>query len=213
MEDLTKEEQRSLDYKFLAECFYLPDNKQVEVLSSYKEIIGSRYSEILEYLDSIQDFKRIIVDYTKLFIGPFGTLAAPYGSIYLENGEMLMGNSTVNVEDLYAEEGIVVEIKEVPDHVAIELEFMSILANRKVEAMRAMDEKSVERYHQKQLNFLDIHLGRWIEEFTEKVEKNAQTAFYRNLAQVTREFILKDKTNLFHKNYIYSILLHLFELF
>ena len=202
MEDVTKEEQRALNYKFLAECFYLPENKQVKVLTSYKKVLGSRYFEIFEILDSTKDFEPIIVDHAKLFIGPFGILAAPYGSIYLESGEMLMGNSTVNVEDLYGEEGLIVEIKEVPDHIAIELEFMSVLANRKVEAMRAMDENSIELYHQKQLNFLDIHLGTWIEEFTKKVEKKAQTTFYKNLAKITREFILKDRTNLFHKNYM-----------
>jgi TorA maturation chaperone TorD len=200
MEDLSKEIERAINYKFLAECFYFPDNKQFEVLSSYKEFIGSGYSEISEYLDSIQDFEPIMVDYTKLFIGPFGLLAAPYGSIYLENGEMLMGNSTINVEDLYAEEGIKVAIKEVPDHIAIELEFMSFLANKKVEAMRVMDEKTIALYHQKQQHFLDIHLGNWIEEFTQKVKKNAQTEFYSKLAQLTREFILNDKAGLLNRN-------------
>ena len=202
MENLTKQEQRALNYKFLSECFYVPDKNQIEVLKSYKEMLGLRYFKIFELLDSMQDLEPIIVDHTRLFIGPFGTLAAPYGSIYLESGERLMGNSTVNVEGLYAEEGIIVEIIEVQDHIAIELEFMSILAIRKVEAMRAMDEKTIELYHQKQVNFLNIHLGTWIDAFTEKVEKNAQTAFYRILAQITREFILNDKANLFHKNYL-----------
>jgi TorA maturation chaperone TorD len=81
---------------------------------------------------------------------------------------------------------------------------MSILANRKVEAIRAMDEKTIALYHQKQLNFLDIHLGTWIEEFTEKVEKNSRTAFYRKIVKLTREFILNDKAYLLNKNYILS---------
>jgi TorA maturation chaperone TorD len=105
MEYLKKEAQRALNYKFLAECYYLPDNKQVEVLTSYKKVLGSNCFEIFEILDSTNDFEPIMVDHTKLFIGPFGLLAPPYGSIYLENGMMVKGNSTVNVEDLYGEEG------------------------------------------------------------------------------------------------------------
>ena len=202
MKELTKEEERANYYKFLSECFYLPDNKQFKTLNNYKNVIGSRYSEFSEYLDPLQDIKPIMIDYTKLFIGPFGLLAAPYGSIYLENGEMLMGNSTINVLDLYAEEGIKVDIKEVPDHIAIELEFMSLLAFKELEAKRAIDNNSIEIYHQKQQHFLNIHLGCWIEEFTEKLEKNAQTEFYRKLAQLTRDFIIHDKANLLNKNYL-----------
>ena len=196
MENFRKEEERANYYKFFAECFYLPDAKLIEVLNTYKEVVGSKYSEISEYLASDQDIEPIQIDFTKLFIGPFGLLAAPYGSVYLEDRGMLMGNSTINAEDMYAEEGIKVGIKEVPDHIAIELEFMAFLAYKKIEAMKARDKNKIEFYHQKQHLFLDIHLGNWIEEFTEKVEKNAQTKFYRKLAHFTRDFILQDKAHL-----------------
>lgn len=202
MEDLSKEAERAIYYKFLSECFYLPNKEHIEILSSYKDSIGSKYSEISGYLDSLQDFEPLMIDYSKLFVGPFELLAAPYGSVYLEESGKLMGNSTTNVEELYAQEGIKVEIKEVPDHIAIELEFMYFLANRKVEAITIMDENLIALYHQKQQSFLDIHLGSWIEEFTENVEKNAQTGFYRKLAQLTREFVLKDKEAISNKDYM-----------
>ena len=85
---------RALLYKILSECFYPPE---AESLKS---------------------------DFSRLFIGPFKLLAPPYGSIYLDGNSCLMGASTMEVRQLYRNEGLNPVIKEAPDHIAIELEFM-----------------------------------------------------------------------------------------
>ena len=39
---------------------------------------------------------------------------------------------------------------------------------------------------------LGVHLTRWLPKFAEKVQKNAQTEFYKKLARLTETFVQKD---------------------
>lgn len=200
IEEISKEIERAAYYKFLSECYYLPDEKQIEVLKCYKDSASQLFSEIEEHLPSKQDIKPLMVDYAKLFVGPFELLAPPYGSIYLEGGKKLLGDSSADVEQWYAEEGIKVDIKEIPDHITIELEFMYLLISKKNDAISKDDANMVRHYQQKELSFLNIHLGNWVMDFTKQVEKHAKTEYYKKIAQITSTFIRNDNEYLLIKN-------------
>lgn len=66
------------------------------------------------------------VDYAALFIGPGELLACPYGSVYLERGRRLFGETTREVAEIYAQAGLHMAEQDglVADHVAVELEFL-----------------------------------------------------------------------------------------
>ena len=142
------------------------------------------------------DIELLKVDYSKLFIGPYRTLASPYGSVYLENDRKVMGNSTMDARDKYTEEGLSVSLKEAPDHIAIELEFVYFLTCKEVEALRNHDIDNATRYLKKQKTFLDTHLGMWVIAFADSIAANAQTKFYKNLARLTKSFISQDLKSL-----------------
>ena len=154
------------------------------------------YSESARNIPGISGLESLKIDYSKLFVGPYGLLAPPYGSVYLEDTRRVMGNSTMDVRNTYREEGLDIGLKEAPDHITIELEFMYFLIHKEVEAIRISDSVTAAGYLKKQRVFLETHLGAWVSEFANNVEANAQTSFYKNLARLTKSFVEEDLESL-----------------
>ena len=107
------------------------------------------------------------VSYAKLFVGPFALAAAPYGSVYLDEGGRVMGDSTIAVAKWYEREGLARsnDCKDLPDHIAIELEFVSFLACKEIEALENSDAHVADEYAAKQKSFVDEFLAPWVSEF------------------------------------------------
>ena len=59
--------------------------------------------------------------------------------------------------------------------------------------------KKASSYIEKQIPFLEAHLGRWAFEFAGDVEVNAETKFYKNLARATVSVVEKDLQTLSEK--------------
>ncbi len=182
---------RGESYALLANCFHLPDEELIQALNELPES-GSDLCSVLAHAVEIRDVESLRLDFSKLFIGPYKLLAPPYGSVYLEGTNSVMGKSTVDALIRYKQEGVSVRMKEAPDHIAIELEFMFFLISKEIEGLRDSDLGNAEAYQKKQKDFLEVHLGTWIQQFTEKVETQAQTRFYKDLARSTRDFVLGD---------------------
>ena len=118
-ESLHQKEYKRDCYKLLADCYYVPDERLLTMLHGSDRSGGNLYSEITRNLPATSEIESLRIDYSKLFLGPYSILAPPYGSIYLENKGAVMGDSTIDVKNKYAEEGLNVCLKEVPDHIAI----------------------------------------------------------------------------------------------
>jgi TorA maturation chaperone TorD len=133
----------------------------------------------------------LLLDYTRLFLGPFDIRAKPYGSVWLEGERVVMGDTTMAVRELYAEGGfeLAADFREVPDHVAAELEFLYLLVFKENEARRAGDAEALEAANGLRRRFLREHLGRWVGPFTAAVRQSAGTDFYRRLAELTEAFV------------------------
>jgi TorA maturation chaperone TorD len=189
MEDIIK---RCNTYKFLSNCYYTPNIERINELHSYKKHIPETYSILEKNIPSYNNLEKHLIDYSRLFLGPLNLLAPPYGSVYLEGRNKLMGESTNNVISWYKAENVKLKINDVPDHIAIELEFMYLLILRELNAKQDQDEDAICKYQKKQKDFMDLHLGSWVNGFTNKLESAATTIFYRNLAGVTRNFIAQD---------------------
>lgn len=180
-------EQRALAYKLLADCYKSPDETIFETFRTLTDILKDLGIEIANPEIS-EDLETLMVDHARLFVGPSTLVAPPYGSMYLEHGNQLMTESTLNVKKWYASEGMDVAIKDIPDHIRIELEFMYYLAFNEIQA----GEGQKKEWKKKQHRFLGQHLARWIKDFDRKVNEGADTAFYKKLAGLTRDFILQD---------------------
>jgi DMSO reductase family type II enzyme chaperone len=191
-EFISKEKCRRDCYKVLADCYFLPDEGLLKMLKSPDRPKNNLQSELASSLPVMNNIEALRVDYSKLFVGPYKLLAPPYGSVYLENSTRVMGDSTLDVKNRYSKEGLQVDLKEAPDHIAIELEFMYYLISKEVEVALNTDTVNTTAYLEKQRDFLERHLGIWVSELTNNIAANAETIFYRNLARLTDSFVKED---------------------
>ncbi|MHC4153190.1 MAG: TorD/DmsD family molecular chaperone [Planctomycetota bacterium] len=181
---------RADSYKLLSECYYLPDNALMQKIADIAKT-DKIFAELVDCIPPAVELESLIIDFTSLFVGPFKLLAPPYGSVYLEHNKF-MGDSTIDVGKFYEDEDLDIVIKDAPDHIAMELEFMYYLIAKQTQAANEENLQNIQLYQQKQKTFLYSHLARWIPEFAKNVQKYAQTEFFKKLAQLTEMFVQKD---------------------
>jgi len=189
-EILNKVYPRADSYKLLSECYYLPDKALIQKIVDIAQT-NQFFAELCNCIPSGFELESLKIDYTQLFVGPFKLLAPPYGSFYFEDSR-IMGESTIDVRKWYEKEGLDVVIKDAPDHIAMELEFMYYLIAKQTQATNEENFQNIQLYQQKQKTFLYSHLARWVPVFAENVQKYAQTEFYKKLARLTEIFVQKD---------------------
>lgn len=177
-------------FKLLAACFYEPDKEMfleeqlcdnlVLQLQSLSPGAVAEAEAMKTWLQSTAQ-EQLRLDHAALFVGPFELIAVPYGSVYLENNRRVMGDSTLSTQRFYQDAGLLVEMKEPPDHIAIELEFMYFLCAKEAEALAqdALDEAM--RLQGLQAEFF-LKMMAWLPQFCERVRKGADTEFYRAVA-------------------------------
>lgn len=185
--------------RLIAACYYQPGPEFAEE-KVFEAMVGlaSRIDEELagHARRMAEDFEHsghdaLLLDYTRLFLGPNGALAQPYESAWSPDAGTPMGQSTMSVVQLYRDGGFEADegFHDLPDHVACELEFLYLLLFREHQA-RAQDEAdSVAAAVGVRDKLLGDHLGTWIGPFTEAVAEGAQSAFYRELAAMTARFV------------------------
>jgi TorA maturation chaperone TorD len=124
-------------------------------------------------------------EYTKIFIGPLPPFVIPVESTYkrwsvdpdckvsiaTEKG-YLMGDSAVDMIKRYQLEGLVIpdDFSSMPDHIALELEYMSHLCSNGT--------------YQQQKEFLNKHLD-WVDELVEEIKQMNDQGFYAAGAMIT----------------------------
>ncbi len=183
---------RADSYKILSQCYFLPDENLFNNLKNLDALSGNPCLELIQYILTSDALELLRVDFSRLFVGPFKLPAPPYGSVYLDGGGRIMGDSTIAVRKQYQEEGLEISLKEVPDHIAIELEFMYYLIVKEMGTLKSGNNEAAADCEEKQLFFLSEYLGSWVPQFAGAVEKGARTEFYRALARATQSFVQSD---------------------
>jgi len=208
-------------YKLLALCFYEPTRELTKDIAQGS--LASALSNLLEgleatgweesvaaiagshrqpdRLDAELLYSTLKEEYTRLFIGPGHLPVPPYESVYrqdvseLERG-LVMGRSTVDVQRRYTEAGLQLspDFTDLPDHIAVEMEFMCFLCAKEAEAWQAGDGEAAVRYQILQRAFLGEHLTKWVPAFCQAVIQAAQVEFYRGLARLTQAYIEDART-------------------
>jgi TorA maturation chaperone TorD len=192
--------------RFLAACFYEPaaefaEEKLFDSLLAAATLVDPELAVDARKLGeafAAQDLQTLLVDYTRLFLGPMQALASPYGSSWLAAPAQTEENPSLSVLDMYSAGGFEIdeEFRELPDHVAVELEFLYLLTFTSNQARRSgrVDDLSVAE--QLERRFLAEHLGAWVGPFAAAVKSGAETAFYRQLAEMTERFVRTKETSL-----------------
>jgi len=192
MEDLPPAERtraRAALYQVLSSAFYPPKGDMANVWDAMNRAAegGAVGNE--------PELARLDLEYNRLFVGPGRLPCPPYESVHrsdrpeMELGTVL-GPSTVEVKKAYAEAGLVIgpDFKDLPDHIAVELEFMHFLCIKELES-----KADGAKWHQMQKEFVRSHLRLWVGSFTAKTITSTKSPFYRLAATLLDEFV-KDET-------------------
>lgn len=193
-------------YRLLAACYYPPSNALFEenccaTLAALLEPVmpaAARHAADAAAAGRAGSCDALAVEHARLFIGPFQLVAPPYGSVYLDEGKTVMGESTARVADFYQTCGLQLgdDFHELPDHFAVELEFMSYLAFKQREAQLTGDILEVNRFCGLQKEFLGRFLMPWLQPFTTAVISDGEAPFYQAIAKCTAAFIEADYSRL-----------------
>ena len=167
---------------------------------------SSRASEqlLLEYLGKLDgtDFDalrtRVATEYAELFVGPRAPLAPLYESVYVGAVHRLNTNVTMQVRRFYEQCGMrVVKRDTVPnDHIGLELEFMAQLTAREADALESGDAGEASRLCSTQLDFLQNHLGAWVDAFASRVSGAYCADYYDAWGRFVQSFVSEQQAYL-----------------
>ncbi len=189
---VTKYQQLADSCKLLAIFFYEPEMdlwQQEDLLNQFSLLLQKASSAAFPFVQQMREASVVIseeqmqVDYAALFVGPFELLAAPYGSVYLDRNKRIMGDSTMAVLELYREAGLKVDVRDAPDHIAIELEFMHYLYSQDGGREQEISMVSLRNH------FLTTCLMPWGHLFCQNIKNGTNNLFYINLADCLNVFI------------------------
>ena len=212
---------RSSVYSLLSQCFFQPSEELLasiiqgdfgEFLENTVGILdGEKVGrEIVRLKDfsaqakeksaekTLQDMK---VEYNRLFVGPGHLLAPPYESVYKTRNDdnkkgVVMGDDTIAAKKFYLQAGLEIDdnFKDLPDHIAVELYFMSYLCNLEFLSADEGEDGIAQTSNIKELQneFLKSHLGTWITEFSQAVATQTNSEFYRGMVKITEEWVMSE---------------------
>jgi len=197
---LSEQQGRGECARLLAVCFYPPQPelwRQENVLGNLTGLLTAACPTAAEHARRMQvsvscgSVEELRVEHARLFVGPHRVIAPPYGSVYLEEGRRVMGDSTLHALRAYEEAGLHLDpdFKELPDHISVELEFVYYLTAKGAEAAAAGNADESSRYDWAREAFLDQHLRRWVPPFCARIAERTEHDFYRDLAQCLTAFI------------------------
>jgi putative dimethyl sulfoxide reductase chaperone len=192
-------------YRLLAACFYPPDKMMADegVLETLKTLLETVYPDIGLQTPSFpsnennEGLTSLAVAYTRLFLGPPGIPAPPYASYYLDKTGMVMGPSVVEISRIYQSAGLNVDddFDEMPDHIAVMLEFLYVLLFMEARAALEKNHEEVIKFKNTRHRFLNDYMRPWIPGFCEKIGEADVHPFYNDLAACLAMMIRHDADN------------------
>lgn len=200
--------QRAADYGFLSRLY----RKEVDTalldemrgmryrVSTGNDDVDEGYRLMATYLSGVWDnsVTELAADYMRVFFGHgynAHSAAYPFESVYTSEKRLLMQGARDEVLALYRAAGLEKQEswKEGEDHIALELEYMQILAQRTAESLEAGDMDEAAALVRSQHNFLEDHLIAWAPMMTAEMRRFAKTDLYCGLACLTDGFLSTDK--------------------
>lgn len=201
---------RQAAYRLLGAAFLYPDRRRLLTLAA-----AARQPELcrdwLAHFPFFQAWRKFLAalkrlpedraerlqqDYLRLFsMGRDEPPCLPYASLYGERDGWPGPAAAARVQQLYATCGLALSpalAGELPDHVAVELEFMSFLCGREAEQWTGGAVGYALGILEQQRPFLSDHLGRWLPRFAHRLGKAARAGFYLRLADASLAFVDHD---------------------
>lgn len=208
---------RSKIYYWLAQFFLAKPtfNGLIQVLSptlleALEEILGEeqsiqRLKDSAKHLDQAKA-EEVASEYDRLFKIPLpGRYIPPYESCFREGaytdgafryGEM-WGQTTMQVQEAYENNGFEPAVSDIPpDHIGLELLFMSKLCDLESQALTEKQNPDVKHWWKEQSKFLNEHLSTWTPDLADRIAKNSTNGFYSHIANIAKRFLQDDMDHL-----------------
>ena len=139
---------------------------------------------------------RLEVEYNRLFVGPLKVIAPPYESYYAsadaegEGGRLRTQDEfAVKVDYALAGYRMPQEFVDLPDHVAIELDFLALLARDESAAWEAGEREKALGLQRAADEFASEHPCRWLGQLAGRVDEGAKLAFYPAVLRIARTML------------------------
>ena len=200
-------------YSLLSLALQYPDEEVTDLLfggwaqgvltSSLDELRGFGY-ESIEELEQLSetlsrewDASDLRKEYTRLFISSHLKLPCPpYESVYVSKERGVLSDDILEVLAIMRSWGLGIseDFKDLPEHVAVELELAAYLLEQMKLGIQESDPEYAERA-ERDLRKLIAHLRRWVPRFSQCVNAETRVEFYRDIVAALDAYI-EDEANL-----------------
>lgn len=202
MMDVDTAVRRAQVYRFLTDAFLYPSENWLEDLPAVAGILDSLEaplfpaSNLQSLISNHQPPTTSLQSEHRRAFGLTGSLC--YETEYGLPHEFGQSQELADITGFYRAFGFNVggPVRERPDHIAAELEFMHVLALKEACAAENGVAEHLETCVDAQRKFLQDHVGRWIGLFAEAVALNGGEGPYRELASLAAGFVQADAERL-----------------
>lgn len=158
--------------------------------ASGQDLIDS-YQSSIKFRPDEEVLTELSVDRTRILRGTGHTdLKPPCEGLYKAGRGV--GQSLLEVKRFYRESGMLPDetVHEPPDYICVELDFMKRICLKEQDLWSS--EGDVLKVIAIEEAFLTEHLGSWVGEFCQQVERHALTDFYRGFAVIMEAVVLTE---------------------
>lgn len=197
------EKARSVIFNIYSALFCQPDKAVIGDVNIFKRLeqasqfcypnSSNQVKELKSAADSFSDTE-LLIEYARLFIGPFKTFAPPYSSVYLGSKNTVYSEETIWVMQFYKKTGLDFDrdIHDLPDHIAVEFEFIYYMIYNEVSQFEENNIEKAKFYHTSQSEFANEHLRKWVPLFCAKIIEETKNGYYQFLAESLHSLIEVD---------------------
>jgi TorA maturation chaperone TorD len=161
-----------------------------------KFAFSPKWQRLLTSLTCLPGHQDLEEEYIRVFMhNSEGTPCLPYESVFMDIRGQAAGWIVALLEGEYAAAGLALSpsLKDLPDHVAVELEFMAFLCGQEADAWTREAVKEAVQAMERQAIFLDRHLTLWLPEWVALVAIADGEGIYSMVAETTQAFVSHDQ--------------------
>ncbi|MBI4496664.1 MAG: molecular chaperone TorD family protein [Chloroflexi bacterium] len=199
---------RAVLYRWAARLFFYPDEATLQALAGgaaqtemaaavaalpRREALTTALAEVQAASAALEhEEPGLAGEHTHLFAR--SVRCPPYESSYAGERAPLRTHDLAEIAGFYAVFGVQVseERRELPDHVSLELEFLSYLCAKEVYALEHGWRREAGLCRAGRGRFLREHLGQWFPAFAERLTQYARLRFYPAAAGLTQALLEAD---------------------
>lgn len=188
-----------------------PDHAFLDILSSesvqeafrlFSEEPGDDMEKACSFLCRLKDkyedqdfLEKIRREYMRLFVGPEKLIAPPWESVYRSKQGLLFQESTLTIREIYHSQGFLPQgyPHVADDSLALELDFMSRMAERSLQALKEERLDDLSACLSVQESFLRVHLLFWVPKLLEKMADSSYRLLYPQMTRILLDFMKKDR--------------------